>query len=395
MNKLPIKFDQVLLPKKDVNMEKWCVVACDQYTSQPEYWERLAKFVGNEPSALNLIYPECYLKDNTEQRIAGIIDNMNDYLARDMFRSVDNGLILVERTTPLGNKRYGLMMLVDLTAYSFNPADKALIRATEGTVIERIPPRVEIRKNCPLELPHIILLIDDEKRSVIEPLIAEHDECLYDTELNMNGGHVKGYHIADHKRVEDALNELLKRSTEKYGEPFLFAVGDGNHSLATAQACYKANPNEKSKYALVEVENVYDEGIIFEPIHRVVYPTDMDDFVAKFKAQVSGSVESKMFVGDKEISITLPENSIEGVAVVQNFIDGYIKANGGSLDYIHGEEDLREICAKDNGVGIILKPMAKSALFDYVVKNGVLPRKTFSMGEANEKRYYIEARKIK
>lgn len=392
--KLPIKFDEVLLPREGIDMEKWCVVACDQFTSQPEYWEKLKSFTDGSPSALNLIYPECYLNDRPQERIAGIIDNMNDYLKRDIFRVVDDGLILVERTTSHGNKRYGLMMIVDLTQYSFDPKDKALIRATEGTVIERIPPRVKIRENCPLELPHILLLIDDEKRSVIEPLIGADNELLYDTDLNMNGGHIKGYHVKNRKGVEDALTELLKTSTEKYGEPLLFAVGDGNHSLATAKACYKPE-NPLSKYALVEVENIYDEGILFEPIHRVVYPKNTADFVEKFNKAIGGSVSSKMFVGKEERVIKLPENSIEGVDKVQKFIDAYIKENGGELDYIHGENDLKEICSAKGGVGIVLKPMEKNTLFSYIVKNGVLPRKTFSMGEADEKRYYVESRRIK
>lgn len=391
--KLPIKFDQVLLPKKDVDMEKWCVVACDQYTSQPEYWEELDRYVGDAPSTLRMIFPECYLEDNPNQRIEEIIKNMNDYLDKDMFRSVDNGLILIERTSPTGVKRYGLTMLVDLTKYSFDPKDKALIRATEGTVIERIPPRVEIRKNCPLELPHIILLIDDEKRTVIEPLIDGDHELLYDTQLNMNGGRVRGFHIKNHSSVENALKQLLEDSVKKYGEELLFAVGDGNHSLATAKACYKED-NEKSRFALVEVENIYDEGIVFEPIHRVIYVDDKEDFISQLNA-IGGTVESKIFVGADVAPLMLPENSIEGVDKVQQLIDKYLKEKGGKVDYIHGENDLKEICAKTDGIGILLKPMAKDTLFDYIVKHGVLPRKTFSMGEANEKRYYIECRKIK
>ncbi|MBQ4049684.1 MAG: DUF1015 domain-containing protein [Clostridia bacterium] len=392
--KLPVNFDEILLPKENLDMSKWGVVACDQFTSQPEYWEDLADKIGDAPSTLNLIYPECYLTDNTEKRIAKIIDNMNDYLDKDLFRTIDNGLILIERKTPMGNVRYGLTMIVDLTQYSFDPKDKALIRATEGTVVERIPPRVAIRKNCPLELPHILLLIDDDERSVIEPLKNMDLEVVYDTDLMGDGGHVKGYHVKDTAFVEKALTKLLEKSTAKYGEPLLFAVGDGNHSLATAQACY--NPeNPKSKYALVEVENVYDEGILFEPIHRVVYPKDKAHFLAALKKEVNGPVSTKLFVDASEEVLTLPASAIEGVDVVQKFLDKYLKEFGGELDYIHGEEDLRKICAETNGVGIILKGMDKGELFDYVVKNGVLPRKTFSMGEACEKRYYIEARKIK
>ncbi len=392
--KLPVKFDEILLPKKDVDLKKWCVVACDQYTSQKEYWEELKKYVGNDYSALNLIFPECYIGANNEARIKNIIASMNDYLKKDIFRKVDNGLVLLERKTPLGHTRHGLTMIVDLTQYSFDPKDKALIRATEGTVIERIPPRVEIRKNCPLELPHIMLLIDDPNKTVIEPLLKEKNEVLYDTDLNMNGGHITGWAVKDEKKVASALERLLEASTKKYGEPLLFAVGDGNHSLATAKACYNEK-NPLSKYALVEVANIYDEGILFEPIHRIIKNIDNNKFVEEFKKAVKGKMKSKMFVGNKTIDLYLPENSIEAVAETQKFIDAYIKKNGGELDYIHGENDLKELSAKTGGVGIVLKSMEKSALFDYIVKNGVLPRKTFSMGEANEKRYYIEARKIK
>lgn len=392
--KLPVKFDEILLPKKSIDMKKWCVVACDQFTSQVEYWEELKNYVGDDYSALNLIFPECYLNQEPKERIHNIIAHMEDYLKKDIFRTVDNGLVLLERKTPLGNVRHGLTMIVDLTQYSFNPADKALIRATEGTVVERIPPRVEIRKNCPLELPHIMLLIDDPEKTVIEPLFNDKNEVLYDTDLNMNGGHITGWRVKDSKKVENALQKLLDNSIAKYGEPLLFAVGDGNHSLATAKACYnEANP--LSRYALVEVANIYDEGILFEPIHRLILGVDNEKFVKEYKAQINGTAKSKIFVGKDTFELNLPENSIEAVAKTQNFIDSYLKTNGGEIDYIHGEEDLKKLCAKTGGVGIVLKSMEKSALFDYIIKNGVLPRKTFSMGEANEKRYYIEARKIK
>lgn len=392
--KLPVKFDEILLPKETIDMKKWCVVACDQFTSQTEYWEELKDYVGKDYSALNLIFPECYLNVEPQKRINNIIDNMEKYMADDIFRVVDNGLVLLERKTPLGHVRHGLTMIVDLTQYSFKPEDKALIRATEGTVVERIPPRVEIRKNCPLELPHIMLLIDDPDKTVIEPLLKEKNEVLYDTDLNMNGGHITGWKVANEKKVEKALQKLLDDSVAKYGEPLLFAVGDGNHSLATAKACYNEN-NPKSKYALVEVANIYDEGILFEPIHRLIKNVDNKKFIKEYTAKVHGSAKSKLFDGDKTTELALPANSIEAVAETQAFIDAYLKANGGEIDYIHGENDLKKLCEKTGGVGIVLKSMEKSALFDYIIKNGVLPRKTFSMGEANEKRYYIEARKIK
>lgn len=391
---LPVKFDRILLPKKSIDMKKWAVVACDQYTSQTEYWEELKNYVGESYSALNLIFPECYLNKEPEKRISNIIKNMNDYLKQDIFRTVENGLVLIERKTPLGNVRHGLTMIVDLTQYSFKPEDKALIRATEGTVIERIPPRVKIRENCPLELPHIMLLIDDPGKTVIEPLLKDKNELLYDSDLNMNGGHITGWGINDYKKVEKALQKLLEDSTKKYGEPLLFAVGDGNHSLATAKACYNKN-NPLSRYALVEAANIYDDGILFEPIHRIIKGVDAEKFVSEFKKSVNGSEKSKMFIGNRTVELNLPENSIDAVAKTQKFIDEYLKSNGGEIDYIHGEEDLKTLCAKTGGIGIVLKSMEKSALFDYIIKNGVLPRKTFSMGEANEKRYYIEARKIK
>lgn len=392
--KLPVKFDEILLPKKSIDMEKWGVVACDQFTSQTEYWEKLKNYVGDAYSSLNLIFPECYLNQEPEKRIEKIISNMNQYLKEDIFRKVDNGLVLLKRTTPVGNVRSGLTMIVDLTQYSFKPEDKALIRATEGTVVERIPPRVKIRKNCPLELPHIMLLIDDPEKTVIEPLFNDDNEVLYDTDLNMNGGHITGFRVKDSKKVENALQKLLDNSVKKYGEPLLFAVGDGNHSLATAKACYDEK-NPLSKYALVEVANIYDEGILFEPIHRLIKNVDSNKFVTEFKAKVKGTKKSKMFVGDKTFDLFLPENSIEAVAETQKFIDDYLKQNGGEIDYIHGEEDLKSLCKKTGGIGIVLCSMEKSSLFDYIIKNGVLPRKTFSMGEANEKRYYIEARRIK
>jgi len=397
-NSLPFKFGPVLLPKEGVDMDKWAVVACDQYTSQPEYWHELAKYVEGNPSTLDIIYPEVFLEeDNPQKRIETIIHNMNEYIDAGLFREIKNGLILIERTYPNGVKRKGLTMLVDLTQYSFDPKDKALIRATEGTVIERIPPRVEIRKNCPLELPHILVLIDDEDKTVTEPLFKDlsKQKLLYDTALNMNGGHIKGWNIGDGEavKIEKALIELLKKSVKKYGEEFLFAVGDGNHSLATAKACMNEK-NPLSKYALVEIENIYDEGIIFEPIHRVVFVDNQKLFIDKLKA-IGGTVPATLFVGGKVCEFNLPENAIEGVDRVQVLIDEYLKEFGGKVDYIHGENDLKEICAKENGIGIVLKSMCKGDLFSYVVKNGVLPRKTFSMGEANEKRYYIEARKIK
>lgn len=397
--KLPICDGEILTPKNGIDLKKWAVIACDQFTSKPQYWEELQKYIGKEYSALNLIFPEVYLSKDNQPRIKQIVKNMLDYSCADIFRAT-NGYILVKRRTAK-TERLGLMMIVDLEQYSFKN-EKSLIRATEGTVIERIPPRVEIRKNCLYELPHIMLLIDDEKRTVIEPLKYEKSDVLYDTELNMGGGHITGYQIEQIKKVNDSLQTLLDSSIEKYGEALLFAVGDGNHSLATAKVCWENIKKETNvtdgiaRYALVEVMNIYDEGLKFEPIHRVIFNVDKDDFEKKLKlATACFPSESVLFSGKNCEKFNLPAGAICGVAFIQKFIDEYISEFGGSVDYIHGEDELKKICAESDAVGIVLKAMDKNELFEYIVKNGVLPRKTFSMGDAEEKRYYFETRRIK
>lgn len=383
------KFGEILLPE-NIEVGKWGVVACDQYTSQPEYWNTLAS-KASDPTSLALIFPECFLGDNNSERIAKINQKMDEYLSSGVFKEYD-GTILVERTTEAGTRR-GIMACINLSAYSNNFADKAPIRGTEGVVAERIPPRVEIRKNASLELPHVMLLIDDKNKTVIEPLIGKGKK-VYDGELNMNGGSIAGYNITDVKAVENALDKLYNDSKGKYGSPLLFLVGDGNHSLATAKACYNPN-NPLSAYALVEIVNIYDDGLKFEPIHRVVYNVDNEAFINGLKNAVKGDNETSIINNGKIEKIAFAVDPIEGVALTQNYIDEYIKTNGGTVDYIHGYDSLIEVTNKTNGVGIELKPIDKDTFFTYIAKNGPLPRKTFSMGEANEKRYYMEARKIK
>ena len=386
------KFGEILLPK-NVDVKNWAVVACDQYTSDPQYWERIETGV-TDPTALRLIFPEVYLGKDDEERIGRIIAKQNEYLDDGVFDKVD-GTVLVKRSTPYGNVRYGLMCLVDLTEYSVGKGERPLIRATEGLVESRIPPRVAIRKNCPLELPHIMLLIDDPSRMVIEPLISHNSGVLYDGDLNGDGGHVTGYSVTDTSGVEAALDDLIAKSKEKYGEELAFLVGDGNHSLATAKACYDPE-NPLSRYALVEIVNVFDEGLKFEPIYRAVFGAD-EKFVAALKdAMKGGTDEIAVYTGSKAESIPFPADPIDGVKKIQNFIDEYLSTHDGlEVDYIHGADDLKNICKSRGAVGIELKPIDKDSFFAYIVKNGVLPRKTFSMGEANEKRYYIEARKVK
>lgn len=384
------KFGEILLPKK-LNTKNWAVVACDQYTSDKGYWESLKKSLVF-PTTLDLIFPECFLNDaDKANRIDSILSAQDTY-SDDVLTSLD-GTILLKRSTPFGNTHYGLMMLVDLNDYSTVKGGKPLIRPTEGVVESRIPPRVEIRKNCRLELPHIMLLVDDKDDSVIGPY-KDSKDVVYQGELNGNGGHIVGYHIKNTDTATTALNELLKNSIDKYGEELLFLVGDGNHSLATAKACVDDN-NSKSRYALVEVVNLYDVGIEFKAIYRLVYNTDNNKFIKGLKERIKGTVNVPLYNGKAEDFISLPEDAIEGVKAVQEYIDEYASENSCEVDYIHGEEELRIAAKEYNGVGISLLPMEKSRLFPYIVKNGPLPKKTFSMGEANEKRYYIEARFIK
>jgi uncharacterized protein (DUF1015 family) len=288
-------------------------------------------------------------------------------------------------------------MSFDLDAYDFKPFNTAPIKATEGTIIERIPVRVSIRENAPLELPHIMLLIDDAGRSVIEPLYATREslEVLYDTALNMEGGHITGYRV-DAKPVIDKIYKLMPDSG------FLFAVGDGNHSLATAKACWdkikvglteEERADHKARYALAELTNLYDEGLDFQPIHRVMI--DAPDFVEKLKGAVNGGDHIVVFDKSCEYTVAVDQNAAKAIADVQNFIDEYLKEHkAAKVDYIHGEEHLRSVTEHENGIGLLMPTIAKCDLFGYVLNYGVLPRKAFSMGEAEEKRYYLEAKKI-
>ena len=418
MTKISVKVPDILLPNKSVDMSKWAVVACDQYTSEPEYWEGVKKATEGSPSALNVIFPEVYLSKDNAPIIESINKTMYEYLDTGVLQSIGEGFVLIERSTPITPKRLGLVMAVDLEDYSFVREDKANIRATEGTVVERIPPRVKIREHAPIELPHIMLLIDDRNKSVIEPLYENRDKLakLYDFDLNMNGGHLRGWHVTDTAPVEKALAKLLDEDVlkEKYGstdEVMLFAVGDGNHSLATAKACWnnlkatlsaEEQKNHPARYALVEVMNLHDEGLEFEPIFRSVFNVDTADFLDGLYKAVKDSglkCDYKCYTyttKDGRKDLMLPSNAAVAVGLVQDFIDAYIKSHAGSeVDYVHGEDSLKQVTdAAPNRVAITLPPLAKNDLFDYVLKVGAFPRKTFSMGEAFEKRYYVEARKI-
>lgn len=402
-----VKVPRVLLPKQDVDLKKWAVIACDQFTSQGQYWQKLKDYCG-ETSALNIIFPEYYLeKGSMEERIESINSYMRRYLSEGVFREID-GVILTERVTSYGHKRTGLLLALDLEKYDFTKSDLP-IRATEATVKERLPVRLRIRENAPLELPHVLILIDDEDKSVIEPARASVSEkdLLYSTELNMNGGSVKGYLLKDPALVIDKILSLANedRMLRRYGDktPFLFAVGDGNHSVATAKLLWErikptltesereAHP---ARYVLAEVVNLYEDDLVFEAIHRVVFGVG-ESFIEQMSQSLSGDGHVSVLYRDKMYGISVPRVAAEAVKAVQEFIDDYISSHEGvSVDYIHGDGNLAEVAAAKDGVAIFMPVMEKRDLFPYVVKHGSLPRKTFSMGEAEEKRYYLEARKI-
>ena len=387
----------ILLAKTDLT--KWSVIACDQFTSEPEYWAETEKTVGDNPSALKIVLPEVYLSDDNSQRINEINRNMKEYLESDVFETLQNTMILTLRTLKNGAVRKGIVGLIDLEDYSYEKGSDALIRATEATVVERIPPRVEIRKDAILEMPHVMLLINDPKKTVVEPLAlnVEDYEKLYDFTLMQNAGSVKGYKIPDETVAE--INRALE-TLKNENDGLLFAVGDGNHSLATAKECYK-NHNG-SRYALVEVVNIHDSSLEFEPIYRTVFGADPNALINAFVEAMGGEYEGAdahnytCVFGDTETKLSLKAKSHLAVADLQIFLDEYIKANPQvKVDYIHGVENTKKVAIRENGVGFIFDGMEKSDLFPAVSADGSLPRKTFSMGCADDKRFYLEARKIK
>ena len=429
-----IQIADILLPKPGTDLTKWAVIACDQFTSQPEYWQQVEDMVGSAPSTFRLTLPEVYLETPEEpRRIESTQQAMQAYLAKDLLTAYE-GLIYVERTVE-GRTRRGLMLALDLERYDYNKGSQTLIRATEGTILERIPPRVRIRQGAALELPHILVLIDDPEKTVIEPVAAQRDHLapVYDFELMLGSGHLRGYRVTDlaiEKQVVGALEKLAdpQKFAQHYGVGadkgvLLFAMGDGNHSLATAKAIWeKLKPtvgmNHPARYALVEIENVHDEGLEFEPIHRVLFGVKQNVVEAmtafyggaihfqscKSAAEMVEVVDGQQGVeqavgvissaGYQVAWITKPTSNLP-VGTLQVFLDGWLK-NGGAekIDYVHGEDVVCELGAQPGKLGFYLPGMPKSDLFKTVILDGALPRKTFSMGEAKEKRFYVEARKI-
>ncbi len=411
----------ILLPQ-DCDMSKWAMVACDQFTSEPAYWEAMERAVGDAPSTLRLILPEAHLKDTDVERQIGVIQsNMMAYLRHGVLRCLPQSLVYVERLQSDGRVRHGLVGMIDLEQYDFTPGSGALIRATEGTVLDRIPPRARVRRGAPMELPHVMLLIDDPHATVIEPLTAAKSKMtkLYDFDLLGDGGHLDGFLLTEQQVavVAEGLTGLMSREAlcEKYGDgdaaPLLFAVGDGNHSLATAKACYeeqKQGLTEEetrmlpARYALVEVVNNHDAALQFEPIHRVLFGVDAEHLLSELSKAYPGTHEGEgeghtigVVYGGYEGVITVPHPTMQlAVGTLQSFLDDYLARFGGEVDYIHGDDVTRLLGSEPGNMGFLLPAMGKEQLFKTVMADGVLPRKTFSMGHAQDKRYYVECRGI-
>ena len=429
-----VQVGPVLLPNLQVDMKKWSVIACDQFTSQPEYWQNVSDLVGAAPSTFNMILPEAYLGTPEEgARVQSSQAKMRQYLDQQLLVS-HTGLIYVERTVD-GKTRHGLMLSLDLEHYDFSKGSQSLIRATEGTILDRLPPRMRIREGAPLELPHILVLIDDPQRTVIEPIAANKASLrpLYDTELMFNSGQLAGW-LVDDLPAEQGVMAALRALADpqhfyaKYGVGpekgiLLFAMGDGNHSLATAKAIWEkikpqVGPDHPARYALVEIENVHDAGLAFEPIHRVLFGVqDQPDAALQAYFGERASLRSvaspvEMITAVKEqrgpqqtiglispagaalLAIEQPSSNL-AVGSIQTFLDDWGKQGGFSqVDYVHGDEVTCQLGSQPGNLGIYLPAMDKGELFRTVILDGSLPRKTFSMGEAHEKRFYVESRRI-
>lgn len=450
LKNIGISIPEILLPTKDIDMTKWSVIACDQYTSDINYWKNLKDFVSSSPSTLNLIFPEVYLESETESekinRISRIKMNMDKYTDEGIIENIGPGFILIDRQTPETTSRKGLLISVDLDKYDFSADSKSMIRATERTVTDRLPPRIKIRKDASLELPHVMLLIDDPKKTLIETLFDQKEKYtkVYDFDLSKNSGHISGYFINSDEAITlitTAFEGLVEKSTfiSKYGVPentevLLFAVGDGNHSLATAKVCWnniKQNlspeeiENHPARYALVEVVNIHDRGLNFKPIHRVLFnvdPYDLIDFIVEDSFNMSIDAHCINFVNFEDmksnlsgLSFNLSSQVIPYVfddtagaiiikhpstklttATLQNILDEYVKTKPKiKIDYIHGEDTVIKLGNLQGNMGFFLPVIDKSDFFKAILFDGIMPRKTFSMGEADEKRFYLESKKIK
>ncbi len=441
LSAIGLQIPNILLPQEGTDMRYWSVIACDQYTSDEDYWLKLTKDTADKLSTLKLIFPEVYLEDaDGESRISAINQAMEQYLADDSLQEQPAGFILIDRKTSEVESRKGLMVALDLEQYDYNKGATSLIRATEGTILDRLPPRIKVRENAPIELPHIMVLIDDPERTVIEPLFDSQPEPLYDFELLANGGHIKGYRIDQAQQIEQLVEALEKLADpqayrERYqvdGEVMLYAMGDGNHSFATAKAIWeklKAEATDKSeildhpaRYALVELVNLHDAGLEFEAIHRVLFNIDPDQLLQEMQLWFNKRGEQFSYTPcpNLQAAQALAEAQTEGqgfcailagryaycqlknpqlaldVASLQGFLDAYLAEQPSArIDYIHGEDTVSHLGNQASNAGFYLPAISKHNFFRTIILDGALPRKTFSMGEADEKRFYLECRRIK
>ncbi|TYO99195.1 uncharacterized protein DUF1015 [Geothermobacter ehrlichii] len=436
-----LKVPDILIPAPEVDLRRWAVIACDQYTSQPDYWQRVEQEVGDAPSTLKMIFPEVYLEQpGSEARIAAINRTMRDYLDAGVLRRLPAGFVLLDRATARTPSRKGLMVALDLEAYDYRAGADSLIRATEGTILDRLPPRIKVRQDACLELPHIMVLIDDPGRTVIEPLFAEELPRLYDLELMAGGGHLRGWQVSEPRLLQQVGRALARLAepetfTARYRvegrAPLLYAMGDGNHSFATAKAIWEQTKAEAddprqvmdhpARWALVELVNLHDPGLEFEAIHRVVFDVDPEALLARLGASLqqqgcrvrqsvladAGQVRQALaeeaatqrfaFVAGDRFGLIEVDGAPSSLAVgtLQAFLDRELEAGGGRIDYIHGDEVVTRLGSRPGCVGFYLPAISKFELFRSIVLDGALPRKTFSMGEADEKRFYLECRSIK
>lgn len=418
---------EILLPK-NIDISSWSVIACDQYTQDRDYWKKAAESTQGKPSTLNMILPEVYLGDgDRKERIQNINRTMNEYLSNGTFAPAEKEFIYIERTTGYGRIRKGLVTAIDLETYEWKPMSKALIRATEATIVDRIPPRKEIRKGAPVESPHIMLLVNDPKHLLVEGTgtEAKKNQPVYSGDLMLNSGSITGWAVksdAEIDKLYSALEEIKKDNTESDGSVFMFAVGDGNHSLATAKAVWDEYKEEHPgvtdspvRYALVEIVNIYDEGLTFEPIHRVMFGSDAESVIDFVKANLGGSVtevsseeelDSRIkaskasfgfvFLKDGKQKYVVLDTAVTELAVsrLQPVLDDFMKDKKIEIDYIHGSEEVFRLGKEENSLSIMLPPIAKDSFFATISGRGPLPRKSFSMGEASEKRFYLECRKL-
>ena len=399
-----VKATNVLLPNKNTDLYKYSCVACDQFTGDKEYWQEVDKLAKDAFSTYNLTFPEIYLSQDNSKRIKTINENMVSYLEQGLFREINDAVIYIERTLNNGKVRKGIVLACDLEEYEYKKGTKSLIRPTEGTIEDRLPPRVKIRENAPLELPHIMLLVNDGQKLLIEQIDKNNLTLLYETPLMQQGGSIKGWLV--NKNEQNRIFETLLKTDCKNGDDVIrLAVGDGNHSLATAKKCWenlKPTLSEEEKithparYALCEIVNLHDDALDFEPIHRILYDINVDDFIKTLNDNFDESGQKiTVIYGETQKEFSISPSHYLTVGSIQNIIDAYLSKNSGVVDYIHEPEQVIKNAKTENTVGILIPSLDKKDLFPAVLQNGALPRKTFSMGMGIDKRYYFEARKIK